>query len=313
MMDQMIGGGAAAPSPDLIKDTDMRNFGEDVIVASRTRPVIVDFWADWCGPCKQLMPALEAAVTAAKGAVALVKVNADQNQALCAQLQVQSLPTVLAFWQGQPVDGFQGAVPASHLKTFIDRLIQATGAEGGDEGDGIAEALAHADAQLAAGDAMTAAQIYQQILAHQNDNVPALVGMAEAALKLGQGEQAGVMLDTLTEDALKDTAVKARVGKVRAALELAAQAEGAGDPAVLEIRLADDPMNHQLRFDLALAYQGRGDFGKAAEALLGIIMRDREWNSDAARVQLLKLFEAHGAADPFTLKYRRRLSSVLFS
>ena len=312
-METILGGDTTTANADMIKDSDVRSFGEDVIVASRTRPVIVDFWADWCGPCKQLMPALEAAVKAAGGAVALVKVNADENQTLCSQLQVQSLPTVLAFWQGQPVDGFQGAVPASHLKTFIDRLLQLSGGEGSNEGDPLAEALSHADELFDAGEAMQAAQVYQQILMHDEGNTHALIGMADASVKLGQSEQTGQILDNVDESKLEDPKLKERLARIRTALELAAEAKDAGDAGALEAEVTADPMNHDARYKLALAYQGQGALDKAAEALLGIIMRDREWNDDAARKQLLKLFEAQGATDPFTLKYRRRLSSVLFS
>lgn len=304
--------GAAGASQASIKDATIETFGEDVVMASRDRPVIVDFWADWCGPCKQLMPALEAAVQAAGGAVALVKVNADENKTLCAQLQVQSLPTVLAFWQGQPVDGFQGAVPPSQLKAFIDRLVGMAGGQA--DGDPIAEALEHADGLLDAGEAMQAGQIYQQILQHDQENVGALAGMADASMKLGQSDQAEQILDAIDADALKDNkAATERVARVRSALELAAQAEKAGDAATLEAKVAADPLDHQSRYDLSLAYQAAGNMDGAAEALLGIIMRDREWNEDAARMQLLKLFDAVGPTDPFTLKYRRRLSSVLFS
>jgi putative thioredoxin len=308
-MDQLIAGTDVQVS---IKDSGVATFSEDVLTASRDVPVIVDFWADWCGPCKQLMPALEEAVKAAAGKVALVKVNADENQTLCAQLQVQSLPTVLAFWQGQPVDGFQGAVPPSHLKAFIDKLTAMAGG-GAPGGDPVAEALAHADELMDAGEAMQAGQIYQQILQHDETCHGALAGMAEASLKLGQAEQARQLLEALSEDALAEAPVKARADRVRAALELAEQAEQAGDAAALEAKVATDPMDHQARYDLSLAHQAAGNMDGAAEALLGIIMRDREWNEDAARKQLLKLFDAAGPTDPFTLKYRRRLSSVLFS
>ncbi len=314
-MDQMMSSGAASTpqtgADALITETTLQSFGKDVVEASMTRPVLVDFWADWCGPCKQLMPALEAAVNAAGGAVALAKVNADQNQQLCAQLRIQSLPTVMAFWQGQPVDAFQGAVPPSEIKAFIDKLVTLSG--GGSNNDPVAAAMAQADELLVAGEAMQAAQVYQQILGHAPGHAGALVGMAEAALKLDEADQARDVMGMLDDEARKDADLKDRIARIETALELAEQAENAGDIAPLAAAVEADPLNHQARFDLALAHQAAGDMAASAEALLAIIMRDREWNEDAAREQLLKLFEAAGQTDPFTLKYRRRLSSVLFS
>lgn len=295
----------------LIVDTSLQTFAKDVIEASMQRPVIVDFWAEWCGPCKQLMPALEAAVKAAGGAVALAKVNADENQALCGQMQVQSLPTVLAFWQGQPIDGFQGAVPPSQLQSFIDKLVQQAG--GSAANDPVAEAMEHADTLFNDGDIGQAAQIYQQVLGHDPNHAGAIVGMADAALKLGDTGKVSEILSMLPEDTELDEGVKARIAKINTSLDLAKQAESAGDIAPLLEAVEADPTNYQARFDLALAHQAAGDLPAAAESLLAIIMRDREWNEDAARQHLLKLFEAAGPMDDFTLKYRRRLSSVLFS
>jgi len=311
-MDQIIGEQGAGQAPaGLIKDGSIQTFGEDVIAASRERPVIVDFWADWCGPCKQLMPALEAAVTKAAGAVAMVKVNADENQQLCAQLQVQSLPTVLAFWQGQPIDGFQGAVPPSEIDAFISRITQASGGAGGH--DPLAAALDQADELLAAGQAESAAQILQQVLAHDNGNIRGLIAYAEASIALGELDQAKQITAAIDTKSAQEANLTDRLSKVETAIELAEQAASAGDVAELEAAVEKDPTDHQARFDLALALQAKGDMPGAAESLLGSIMRDREWNEAAARAQLLKLFEAAGPTDPFTLKYRRRLSSILFS
>jgi len=299
-------------SNDLIKDSDLKSFGKDVIEASQARPVIVDFWADWCGPCKQLMPMLEAAVSQAGGAVALVKINADQNQQLCAQLQVQSLPTVLAFWQGQPIDGFQGAVPASEISAFIDRLQKHSGGAGGAENP-VEAALEQADQLLEAKQLEQAENLFGQIIGHEPTNLRAQLGLAETRFALGQPDQAKELLDAIESKAASEANLTEQLGKLEAAIELAEQAENAGDASALEAAVADDPMNHQARFDLSLARQAAGDQAGAAEALLAIIMRDREWNEDAAKAQLLKLFEAAGPTDPFTLKYRRRLSSLLFS
>jgi len=307
-MDQMIGN--TASTAGLIKDSNMQSFAVDVIEASRERPVIVDFWSERSGQCKQLMPALEAAVKQAGGSVALVKINADQNQQLCTQLQVQSLPTVIAFWQGQPVDGFQGAVPASDISAFIERLNKLSSGAGDNP---VEAALDQADHMLEAGQAADAAALFQQILDHEAGNLRALMGFAEACLAQGEPDQAKQILDSIDSKAAAEAKLTARLGKLEAAIELAEQAENAGDVTALEAAVEADPQNHQARFDLALARQAKGDMNGAAEALLGIIMRDREWNEDGARTQLLKLFEAAGPADPFTLKYRRRLSSILFS
>ena len=314
-MDTMMTG-TQPPAPsggnnNLITETTMQTFGLEVVQASQTRPVIVAFCSDRSQPSQQLTPALEAAVTAAGGAVALAIVNADQNQQLCAQLQIQSLPTVLAFWQGQPVDGFQGALPAPQLTAFIEKLTAHSGT--GAANDPVAAALSQADELMAAGETMQAAQIYQQVLQHDPAHAGAIVGMAEAALKMDEVEQAREMASMLSDESRSDKELKPRIERLEASLALAAQAENAGDVEPLMKAVEADPQNYQARFDLALAYQAAGDMDAAADSLLAIIMRDREWNDDGAREHLVKLFDAAGPSDPFTQKYRRRLSSVLFS
>ena len=217
---------------------------------------------------------------------------------------------MIAFWQGQPVDGFQGAVPASDISAFIERLNKLSSGAGDNP---VEAALDQADHMLEAGQAADAAALFQQILDHEAGNLRALMGFAEACLAQGEPDQAKQILDSIDSKAAAEAKLTARLGKLEAAIELAEQAENAGDVTALEAAVEADPQNHQARFDLALARQAKGDMNGAAEALLGIIMRDREWNEDGARTQLLKLFEAAGPADPFTLKYRRRLSSILFS
>ncbi|HEX4199149.1 MAG TPA: thioredoxin [Caulobacteraceae bacterium] len=291
-----------AAKADLIKEGSDASFIADVIEASKTQPVIVDFWAAWCGPCKQLTPALEKAVTAAKGAVKLVKIDVDKNPGYAGQLRVQSIPTVYAFKDGKPVDGFMGAVPESQVKDFIDRL---GGPAGPSDVDQLLE-LARAD--LEAGDVGGAAQAYAEALQAEPDNVKAIAGLARCYLSGGDLERAREVADMAPANA-KD----ADLASVRAALALAAEAPDEGETRALEAKVAADAGDLQARFDLAKALAARGRMGEAADQLLDIIARDRAWNDEAARKQLLTIFEAAGPMSDVAKAGRRRLSSILFS
>ncbi len=292
---------AGAPGPGAhIKDGSDATFMADVIEASRQTPVIVDFWATWCGPCKQLGPALEKAVEAAKGAVKLVKIDVDKNPAVAGQLRVQSIPTVYAFIDGRPVDGFQGALPESQVKQFVDRLT------GPPEPGEIDDVLALAAESLKLGDAGGAAQAYAQALQIDPQNVKAIAGLARCYLMGGDVEGARELAAMAPADA-KD----ADLDSVRAALKLAEAP--ASETQGLEQRLAADPDDHQARLDLAKALAGRGAYDEAADQLLRIIQRDREWNDQAARKQLLEVFEAAGPMSDTAKQGRKRLSAILFS
>ena len=297
----MLGETTPAPAQtDQIKEGSDADFMADVIEASKTQPVIVDFWATWCGPCRQLTPALEKAVMAAKGAVKLVKIDVDKNPAYAGQLRVQSIPTVYAFVDGKPVDGFMGAVPDSQLKTFIDRLAgEAPPSE-------VDELLAMAFESLEVGDVGGAAQAYAQALQLEPENVKAIAGLARCYLTGGDTERAAEVVAMAPEGA-KDT----ELDSVRAALTLASAA--GGETADLDRRLAADPDDHEARFELAKVLAGQGDMAGAADHLLTIIARDREWNDQAARKQLLTVFEAVGYSSEVAKQGRRKLSSILFS
>ena len=299
---------AAAPAPaDLIKDSDQKTFARDVLETSRQVPVIVDFWAPWCGPCKQLTPILEKVVKGARGAVRLVKVNIDENQMLAQQLRIQSIPTVYAFFQGRPVDAFQGALPESQIKQFVDRLTQAAGGQAG--GDDIAAALAEAKKAFDDGDATLAAQIYSEILQVEPGMPEAIAGLARCYLQSGDTARAKEALSSAPADKANHPEIVA----ARSAIELAEQASQAGPTDELASKVEANPKDHQSRFDLALALYAKGDRQGAIDHLLESIRIDRKWNEEAARMQLLKFFEALGFGDPLSVEGRKRLSSILFS
>jgi len=304
MFGDLIGKGKSAAAADgaLVKDATDATFIADVVEASRQQPVLVDFWAPWCGPCRQLTPLLEKLVTAAKGAVKLVKVNVDENPGYAGQLRVQSIPAVFAFKDGQPVDGFMGALPESQLKAFIDRLA---GPAGGPSAD-VEALLAEAAESVALGDVGGAAQAYAQILALDPEQLKAIAGLARCYLLNGDAERATEVLDMAPAGA-SDSELTA----VRAALALAAK--GGAETAALERRLQADPADHAARFELAQALAAGGDFAGASDHLLRIIEAERDWNGDAARKELLTVFEAAGLSSDIAKQGRRRLSAVLFS
>ena len=300
------GGTTPQAAPDLIKETTTQTFVKDVIEESRRQPVMIDFWAPWCGPCRQLTPILEKAVKNAKGRVKLVKMNIDEHPQIPGQMGIQSIPAVIAFVNGQPADGFMGAVPESQLNAFIDKITKGVPAAGEPN---LTEILAEADAVLAEGDAEAAAQIYAEVLAHDATNIAALAGLAKCYMTSGAVEQAKQTLAMVPESKRNDAAVKA----VQTAIELAEQAQSVGPIAELEQKVAANPLDHQARFDLATALNAMGKRTEATEQLLAIVKRDRKWNDDGARKQLVQFFEAWGGTDEATVEGRRRLSTILFS
>lgn len=301
------GSGPAPQAPaDLIKETTTQTFVKDVIEESKRQPVLIDFWAPWCGPCRQLTPIIEKAVRAAGGKVKLVKMNIDEHPAIPGQMGIQSIPAVIAFVNGQPADGFMGAVPESQVTAFISKLTAGMP----DTGEpNIAEILQEADAVLAEGDPAAAAQIYAEVLAVDASNIPALAGLAKCYVATGAVEQAKQTLALVPESKRNDAAVKA----VQASLDLAEQAQSVGPVTELEQKVAANPLDHQARFDLATALNANGNRTEATEQLLAIVKRDRKWNEDGARKQLVQFFEAWGPTDEATIEGRKRLSTVLFS
>jgi putative thioredoxin len=305
-MDAIIGGAAPGADPNLVKNGSTESFMADVIDASHDVAVVVDFWAEWCGPCKTLGPQLEKAVREAKGAVRMVKIDIDKNKELAAQMRIQSIPAVYAFRDGRPVDGFVGAVPESQVKQFVGKLA----ATAGPGASPIAEAVALAKEALAAGDQPRAANIFAQVIQHDPENVDAMAGLAKIALAKNELKQvADILAKVPAEHANHADIVAARTG-----LELAQEgAKAAGALGELEARIAKDPKDHQARLELASALFASGQREQAIDQLLELVRRDREWNEQAARKQLVKFFEAIGLGDPITVQARKRLSSILFS
>jgi putative thioredoxin len=292
-----------APAEASIKDTTTQSFVKDVIEESKRQPVLVDFWAPWCGPCKQLTPVLEKVVKAAKGKVKLVKMNIDEHPAIPGQMGIQSIPAVIAFVNGQPADGFMGALPENQVTAFLERLTKDR------IGDEAQDLLKSAEAALAEGDAAGAAEIYAHLLAEDAANVPALAGLARSYVATGALDQARQTLALVPEAKRNDAAVAA----ARAALELAEQVKTLSPVAELEQKVAANPLDHQARFDLALALNGKGQRHDALEHLIAIVKRDRKWNDDGARKQLVQFFDAWGPTDEATIEGRKRLSSILFA
>jgi putative thioredoxin len=298
------GGAMAAAAPDgLIKDVTTQSFMKDVIEESKRQPVLIDFWAPWCGPCKQLTPVLEKVVKAAKGKVKLCKMNIDEHPAIPGQMGIQSIPAVIAFVNGQPADGFMGNLPEGQVLAFLERLTK--GALGGETKD----LLKAADAALVDGHASEAAEMYAAVLGEDRENVHALAGMARCYIETGAIEQAKQTLAMVPESKRNEAPVAA----ARAALEVAEQASAVGPIAELEHKVLSNALDHQARFDLAVALNAKGQRLEAVDHLIEIVRRDRKWNDDGARKQLVQFFEAWGPTDEASIAGRKKLSSILFA
>ncbi|MEM8591830.1 MAG: thioredoxin [Pseudomonadota bacterium] len=292
-------------SGDLIKNGSEATFMQDVIEASQETPIIVDFWATWCGPCKTLTPALEAAVSKAKGAVKMVKIDVDQNQSVASQLRIQSIPTIYAFHKGQPIDGFQGALPPSEVDAFIERVVKAAG---GSADGGLGDAVEAAEEMLTEGAVADAAQTFAAVLGEDPNHAAAYGGLVRAHVTLGELDQAEAILNGAPAEITDTPEIEA----ARAQLELAKQSADAGPVGELKAAVEAAPDNHDARFDLALALQATGDTEAAVAELLELFRRDREWNDGAAKAQLFTIFDALKPNDPIVLNGRRKLSSMIF-